>query len=63
MPIYEYKCPECGAETEKLQRMDEPPPTCEGTEEAEHKPVEMTRKVSGGSFILKGGGWASDGYS
>lgn len=63
MPIYEYKCPKCGAEQERLVRSTEaPPPDCPDCSTPE-EPVPMTKKVSATSFILKGGGWEKDGYS
>lgn len=54
MPIYEYKCRECG-EFEANQRITEPPlgkcPTCGGA---------VQRLVGGGGgFVLKGGNWVS----
>ena len=55
MPVYEYKCEECGKRIEKLSRFNEPPPTC-----CEDK---MKKLVSRTSFTLKGDGWAKDGYS
>jgi len=58
MPIYEYKCPKCETEIEHLQRMTDKPPKCP---ECGHEP--MTKLVSVTNFELKGGGWASDGYS
>jgi putative FmdB family regulatory protein len=66
MPIYEYRCPLCEREVEKLQRMSEPPPKCDGVgsdDEKLHDPVPMKKIVSASSFALKGGGWAKDGYS
>jgi putative FmdB family regulatory protein len=62
MPIYEYRCPRCQAELEKLQRMSEPPPRCERCFEADATEVQMKKLVSQGSFQLKGGGWANEGY-
>ena len=59
MPIYEYVCEECGEEVEELQRTDDPPPEC--PKDPKHGP--MKRKMSVGSFKLKGKGWASDGYA
>jgi len=58
VPIYEYRCPTCGKETEKLQKMSEPPPKCPDDE----KHGDMQKKVSVTSFRLEGGGWGSDGY-
>lgn len=53
MPIYEYFCRNCGAETEKLQRLSDAPltecPAC--------KAATLARKVSAAGFRLKGGGW------
>lgn len=57
MPIYEYECDECGR-FEELQKASDTPlekcPKCGG----KAKRVMST----GTSFILKGGGWAFDGY-
>lgn len=53
MPIYEYQCPACGFELEKLQKLSDPPlqdcPSC--------KAVGMRKLVSKAAFRLKGGGW------
>jgi putative FmdB family regulatory protein len=58
MPIYEYKCNDCGIEFESTQRMDEDPLTtcqeCFGS---------VNRLISFNSFSLKGSGWYSDGYA
>jgi len=62
MPIYEYKCPKCEVVQEKLQKISDPPPECEGEDQAAHDPVEMKKIISVSSFSLKGGGWAADGY-
>ena len=60
MPIYEYKCEDCGHEFEEMlhfsEREDpinEPCLTCKG---------KVRLKMSLGSFHLKGGGWYKDGY-
>lgn len=65
MPIYEYRCPSCGAEVEQLQKYDAEPPACESEtcRAATGEAVTMERKVSRSSFELRGGGWAKDGYS
>ena len=59
MPTYEYVCTACGNNWEEVQRITAPAleacPKC-GQSTAK-------RQVSGGSFILKGGGWYSDLYS
>ena len=53
MPIYEYRCEQCGHELEKLQKSDEPPitacPAC-------HKDT-LKKLVSAAGFRLKGQGW------
>jgi len=62
MPIYEYRCPKCGHQFEKIVRMTEAekPQPCpqEECQEAEAK-----RLISASNFQLKGGGWYRDGYS
>ena len=59
MPTYEYQCSNCGNLWEELQKISEPAldtcPKCQ--EKAAH------RLISGGNFILKGGGWYADAYS
>ena len=53
MPIYEYRCQNCGHELEKLQRMSDAPLTdCPACEQAELK-----RLISAAGFRLKGSGW------
>jgi len=53
MPIYEYKCTECGHTLEKLQKMSDDPllecPECS-------KPA-LKKMISAAGFRLKGGGW------
>jgi putative FmdB family regulatory protein len=53
MPIYEYRCADCGHELEKLQKISDPPlvdcPAC-------GKPG-LQKLVSAAGFRLKGGGW------
>jgi putative FmdB family regulatory protein len=59
MPTYDYACDACGHAFEREQRITEDAikkcPKC-GKQKAR-------RMISGGSFILKGGGWESDLYS
>ncbi|MCY4487983.1 MAG: zinc ribbon domain-containing protein [Deltaproteobacteria bacterium] len=56
MPIYEYKCSECGV-FEVTQRITEDPleecPTCQG---------EVKKLISNTSFQLKGSGWYITDY-
>jgi putative FmdB family regulatory protein len=57
MPTYEYECTK-GHQFEVEQRMSDAPLTrCKICK------AKATRLISGGGFILKGGGWYSDGYS
>jgi len=53
MPIYEYRCQDCGHELEKLQKLSDDPltdcPAC-------HQSA-LVKKISAAGFRLKGGGW------
>ena len=58
MPIYEYKCSECGKMFSKLESITNEQkvkdcPECGG---------KANRMISQTSFQLKGGGWYSSGY-
>ena len=59
MPTYEYLCASCAHQWEETQKISEPAldtcPKCQ-------KPT-AKRQISGGNFILKGGGWYADLYS
>jgi putative FmdB family regulatory protein len=53
MPIYEYRCTECGHQTEVLQKISEPPLTvCTAC----GKPS-FAKLLSAAGFQLKGSGW------
>ena len=54
MPIYEFRCAECGHEFEKLQKMSDPDP--EICPEC-GKRGGISRLISAAGFRLKGGGW------
>ena len=58
MPTYSYRCDACQSEFDKEQRISEDPirrcPSC--------GKLKVRRMISSGNFILKGGGWYSDGY-
>jgi len=75
VPIYEFRCETCGHVFEKMMRMSDPTcPACPkpvGEPNAaqvalgEHATAcggETKKLISRGSFHLKGGGWAADGY-
>lgn len=59
MPTYEYVCTDCTNQWEEIQKISDSPveicPKC-GKSTAR-------RQISGGNFILKGGGWYADLYS
>src|SRR5258708_19062500 len=58
MPIYEYKCQQCGTNFEKRQSVsDEPLTTCEKC----HGKLEKQWSLSG--FQFKGAGWYVTDYS
>ncbi len=53
MPIYEYRCEDCGHEMEKLQKMSDPALT----ECPECKQDALKKVISAVGFRLKGAGW------
>jgi putative FmdB family regulatory protein len=58
MPLYEYRCDECGAVTELLQKFsDEPLTTCP------HCSGRVRKLISRSSFQLKGSGWYLTDYA
>lgn len=58
MPIYEYKCQQCGAHFEKRQNIsDEPLTSCEKC----HGKLEKQWSLSG--FQFKGAGWYVTDYA
>ncbi len=58
MPIYEYRCRNCGQTMEVIQKIGARPlrkcRQCSG---------KLDKLVSRSSFALKGGGWYSEGYN
>ena len=58
MPIYEYRCPDCGYEFERIQSFRDDPitecPQCESDQ--------VKKKISLSAFSLKGSGWYKDHY-
>jgi putative FmdB family regulatory protein len=59
VPLYEYECLACGERCERLRRMADADaqvscPKCASEQ--------SKRRISGGNFELKGGGWFKDGY-
>ena len=71
MPIYEYKCEDCGHEFEEMLHFSERDvplntPCEQQIEQTKHMSFkcdgEVHLKMSLGSFHLKGSGWYKDGY-
>ena len=71
MPIYEYKCEDCGHEFEEMLHFSEREvplntPCEQQIEQTKHMSFKCDGKVhlkmSLGSFHLKGSGWYKDGY-
>jgi len=60
MPIYTYECKECGGSKEVIKSIKE----IDDRVECERCTTthQMKRVVSSSTFILKGDGWAVDGY-
>ncbi|SEC12455.1 FmdB family zinc ribbon protein [Terriglobus roseus] len=57
MPIYEYKCNDCGRALEKRQKFSDPELT-----ECPHCGGRLEKQISAPSFQFAGGGWYADGY-
>jgi len=58
MPLYEYRCDDCGLTFEVRQKFsDEPLNTCRYCSGSVKKLISQT------AFALKGGGWYQQGYS
>tara|TARA_B100000745_G_scaffold88027_3_gene55209 strand:- start:2048 stop:2320 length:273 start_codon:yes stop_codon:yes gene_type:complete len=53
MPIYEYRCENCGHELEKLQKMSDAPLT----ECPDCNTSSLKKLISAAGFQLKGSGW------
>lgn len=58
MPIYEYKCTDCGAHVEKMQKVsDEPLKICEACG------GNLKKQISRAGFQFKGEGWYVTDYA
>ena len=71
MPLYEYKCEDCGHEIEEMLHFSERDvplntPCEQQIEQTKHMSFKCDGKIhlkmSLGSFQLKGDGWYKDGY-
>jgi putative FmdB family regulatory protein len=58
MPLYEYRCIDCGKEFEVMQKFSD-----EAVSECIDCSGPVEKLISRSSFHLKGGGWHADGYS
>ncbi len=59
MPIYEYECKKCGAQSEAIQKItDSPLKKCE----KDGCNGKLRRLMSNSSFVLKGSGWYVTDY-
>lgn len=58
MPIYEYKCLDCGLHFEKMQRVSDAP-----LEECEKCGGKVEKQISLSGFQFKGEGWYITDYS
>lgn len=58
MPIYEFRCKDCGHEFEKLCGLDETPDECPSCEKPDIKKL-----ISETTFKLKGTGWWETDYN
>lgn len=58
MPIYEYRCKACGDAFEVIQKFGDAP-----LRECRRCSGELEKLLSRTAFVLRGGGWYSDGYS
>ena len=57
MPIYEYECNICGNIIEKWENGSNGGMSCSKCKNV------MRRIISHSTFVLKGGGWYSEGYN
>lgn len=66
MPIYSYKCEKCGRILEEIQKFsDDPYKNCDEVDLEDECPGGGTiarQRTIPAKPILKGGGWAADGY-
>ena len=62
MPIYEYQCSECLVIWDEFEKLDAKPLTyCVTCDKHTAKRI-ISQVTSGKGFVLKGPGWANDGY-
>lgn len=60
MPIYDYKCVNCGISIEKLESINSPTTQeCKSCGQSDG----LKRQIARSSFSLTGSGWYKDNYS
>ncbi len=58
MPTYDYECRDCNnVHLDVFHKLDDPGPVCDLCSEA------MRRRLGTPASLLRGGGWAADGYA
>ena len=68
MPTYEYRCPTCGHQFERLAKLGDPNPPCPAVKDDSGTAPLLcggvtVKLISQTNFVLTGSGWASDSYS
>jgi putative FmdB family regulatory protein len=64
VPIYEYRCGTCGHRFDHMAKWSDPPPSCPSLTDGGTCGHDTQKQITGGgTFRLKGGGWAADGYA
>lgn len=61
MPLYEYKCVECGETIERIFLSYKDAPESQVCEKCQGKAKRLVSTTC--NFILGGPGWSADGYS
>lgn len=65
MPIYNFKCPDCGVEVERIQDFEDHPPSCIDVEKCgdpDSENVEFERVIGKPSAHFSGGGFHTTDY-
>jgi putative FmdB family regulatory protein len=62
MPVYEFRCPRCENTIEATLPVNHVNPMCCAQRGEGTCGTEMEKLISKSSFMLKGKGWAKDGY-
>ncbi len=49
MPIYDYRCPQCGYQRERMQSMNAPPPDCPTCSDTMERWIKTAPAIHGGA--------------